>query len=125
MPTNKEITQQYLEAIRKDKSPRTLDTYIAEQELKDHIAMYEVSPPGYWIEPHQMIAEGDLVNVYGTIHGVHNGPLMNIQPTHKTVNFSIFITYKFANGKIVAHWMVVDMMSLMQQIGAFPVPSTA
>lgn len=125
MMTNKEITRQYLEALHRDKSPKTLNQYIAEDELKQHIAMYEISLPGYWIEPQEMIAEGDLVNVRGTIHGVHSGPLMNIPPTGKKVEFSIFITYKFLNGKIVAHWMLVDMMTLMQQIGALPMPSVA
>ncbi|MBK8035347.1 MAG: ester cyclase [Chloroflexi bacterium] len=87
--------------------------------------MYEVSLPGYWIEAEDLVAEGDKVVVRGMIHGVHTGPLLNILPTGKEVSFAIFITYRIANHKIVEHWMLVDMLTLMQQIGALPAPSHA
>lgn len=67
--------------------------------------------------------KGDLVSVRGWITGTHLGPLMGIPPTGKDVRFSIFITYRVADGKIVDHWMLTDNMLMMQQIGA--VPATA
>lgn len=123
--SNKALIKDYLKALRKDKRPVTLDKYIAEEELKQHIAMYDVSLPGYWIEAEDLVAEGDKVVVRGMIHGVQTGPLMNIPPTGKEVSFAIFITYRIANHKIVEHWMLVDMLTLMQQIGALPAPSHA
>jgi predicted ester cyclase len=121
--SNKTFMQEYLTAIRKDKNPDTLDQYIAEDELKQHIAMYETSLPGYWIEVEDLIAEGDKVAVRGTVHGVHNGQLMNIAPTGREVAFTLFITYRIVNGKIVEHWMLPDMLSLLQQVGALPAPA--
>lgn len=121
--TNKAFVQEYLEAIRKDKSRHTLDRFIAEEELKQHIAMFEASLPGYWIEAEDMVAEDDKVVVRGTVHGVHAGQLMDIAATGRQVAFTIFITYRIADGKIVEHWMLVDMLALLQQVGALPVPS--
>lgn len=118
--SNKAFIRDYLEALRKDKNPETLDAYIAEDDLKQHIAMYEASLPGYWIEADDMIAEGDKVALWGTVRGVHNGQLMDIAPTGRDVAISMFITYRIADGKIVEHWMLADMLSLLQQVGALP-----
>ena len=50
---------------------------------------------------------------------------MGITPTNKAVSFPLMITYRIANNKIVEHWMLADMMSLMQQLGALPTPTHA
>ena len=70
-----------------------------------------------------ILADGDRVNLRGTVHGVHNGPLGNIPPTGKEVAVQLFITYRIADGKIAEHWMLADMWTLLQQIGAVPAPS--
>jgi predicted ester cyclase len=123
--SNKALVQQYLDALRKDKSPATLEKYMTDEDLKHHIAMYDVSLPGYWLEAEDMVAEGDKVTVRGMCHGVHTGDLMGIAPTGKEVNFPLFITYRIANGKIVEHWMLPDMLTLLQQVGAMPAPAKA
>lgn len=121
--SNKTFVQEYLATLRKDKSPDTLGAYMTDEDLKHHIAIYEASLPGYWIEADQIIAEGDLVNVQGSVYGVHNGPLGDIAPTGKQVKFALFITYRIVNGKIAEHWMLPDMLSLLQQVGAVPAPA--
>ena len=121
--TNKAFVQQYLDAVSKDKSTAVLDTYMTDEDLKHHIAMYETTLPGYWIEAEQMVAEGDLVNVYGNVYGTHAGPLGEIAPTGRQVKFPLFITYRIADGKIAEHWVLVDMLSFLQQIGAMPAPA--
>lgn len=113
---NKEIIRRYMDALRKDKSAATLDKYIAEDELKEHIAMFEAVFPGYWLDAHDIIAEDDLVSVRATLHGVHKGQLMDVPATGKTVTAPLFIIYRMANDKIVQHWMLADMFSIMQQI---------
>jgi len=116
--TNKQFILRYLDAIKKDKSAATLNSFIAEEDLKQHIAMYDVALPGYWIEAQDVISEGDRVALRGLVHGVHKGNLMNIPPTGKEVTFQLFINYRIADGKIVDHWMLPDMLSLLQQVGA-------
>ncbi len=122
---NKAIIRQYLEDFRKDRSRPALERYIAEEELIAHIAMYESVLPGYYLEPLDMVAEGDRVAVRATIHGVHRGPFMGTPPTGRTVAFPLFIIYRLADGKIVEHWMLPDMLSFMEQIGATPAPVVA
>jgi len=59
------------------------------------------------------------------VRGVHTGPFMDTPPTGKRVAFPLMIVYRLAGGKIVQHWMLVDMVSFMQQIGAMPAPAEA
>ena len=118
---NKKFIQQYLDAIRKDKSPATLDAYINDEPLKQHIAMFEGAFPGYWIEAQDLIAEDDRVAVRAILHGVHKGPLMGIPATGKTIDVQGYLIYRIANNKIVEHWMLADMPALLEQIGAMPV----
>ena len=63
---NKEFIRRYLESLSgKPKPPELVDQYVAEQPLKDHIAMYEAAFPGYGMRIEQLIAEDDLVAVIG------------------------------------------------------------
>jgi predicted ester cyclase len=120
---NKEFIRRYLDAINgKPKTAAVSDLFISEQPLKDHIAVAEAAFPLYRLDPEEIIAEGDLVCVQGRIRGVHKGTFMGIPPTGKEVDFSIFITYRIAGGKIADHWMLTDNMTCMQQLGVLPVP---
>ena len=118
---NKQFIQRYLEAISgMPKPPAVLDLYINDDELKEHIRVAEEAFPLYRLDAEEILAEGDLVSVRGRVRGVHRGSLMGIPPTEKSVDVSIFMTYRIAGGKIVEHWMLMDNMAMMQQIGAIP-----
>lgn len=121
--SNKALIQQYLEAIHTDKSPATLDLYMSDELLKEHITVSEEFFAGNWIEVKDLVAEGDKVVVRGMMHGVHTGPLLSIVPTGNEVSIQLFITYRLENDKIVEHWMLVDMLTLLQQMGVRPIPS--
>ncbi|HMQ34106.1 MAG TPA: ester cyclase [Chloroflexaceae bacterium] len=120
---NKALIRQYLADFRVDSGPATLERYIAEDELKQHIAMYNSVLPGYYLDPEDIIAEGDKVVVRAMVRGTHAGPFMHVPPTGQAVAFPLIIIYRIEGGKIVEHWMQVDMLSFMQQIGAMPEPA--
>ena len=118
---NKAFIRRYLEAINgKPKTESVIRLFVAEQPLTEHILAAETACPLYRIDIEEMLAEGDMVSLRGMIRGVHNGPFMGLPPTGKPVEFSIFITYKIQDGKIVDHWMLTDNMAFMQQIGMIP-----
>lgn len=118
---NKEFILRYLDAVNgKPKTPAILDLFVAEMPLKEHIAVSEAAFPLYRIDPEEIVAEGDLVCVRGTIRGVHTGPFMGMPPTGKEINVAIYLTYRISGGKIIDHWMLTDNMSMMQQLGAIP-----
>jgi len=121
---NKQFVRRYLEAINgKPKTESVMRLFIADDPLIQHIQVAEEAFPLYYLDVDEIVAEGDLVSVRGKVRGVHQGPFMGIPASGKPVDFAIFITYKVQGGKIVDHWMLTDNMTLMQQIGAVPVPA--
>jgi predicted ester cyclase len=118
---NKEFIREYFEALSgKPKTPELVEEYVAEQPLKDHIAMNEAAFPGYALHVEQMIAEDDLVAIIGRASGTHKGPFMGMPPTGKSWDVPLHITYRVKDRKIVEHWLVLDTAAFMQQLGMIP-----
>jgi predicted ester cyclase len=69
---------------------------------------------------HDQAAEGDKVWTRKTASGTHRGELFGIPATGKQVSWKIIDIMTIKNGKVVDHWVVADVMSLMQQLGAVP-----
>ena len=69
---------------------------------------------------HEQIAEGDKVVTRKTLTGTHQGVLMGVPPTGKTINLEVIDIVRVANGKLVEHWHQVDAMGVMQQLGMIP-----
>jgi predicted ester cyclase len=105
-------------ANRKRISEALLREYIADETLISHTLASQEGFPYYWVDFEEMVAEGDLVSCRGWFRGTHLGTFMGIPPTGNEVNVSIFVTYRFAGGKIVDLWMMMDSEALMQQLGA-------
>jgi steroid delta-isomerase-like uncharacterized protein len=72
-----------------------------------------------------LVAEGDKVAVRFNVTGTHKGELQGIPPTGKEVSFGAMDFITMIDGKIAEDWLSVDMMGLMQQIGAIPAPPTS
>lgn len=67
-----------------------------------------------------MLTDGNLEAAHVVLTGTHQGELMGVAATNKTVEFESLDIIRVENGKVVEHWGVTDTMSLMQQIGAIP-----
>jgi len=69
---------------------------------------------------HKVVAEGDTVAVYCTLHGRHTGELMGIPPTNRPVAFRQVHLVRFRDGRSIEHWAVRDDLTLMRQLGVVP-----
>ena len=67
-----------------------------------------------------MVAEGDSVAVRYTMTGTHQGTFAGAAATGRTVNAQSMAFYQLANGQIVEERAQLDMLSLLQQMGAVP-----
>jgi steroid delta-isomerase-like uncharacterized protein len=123
---NKALVERYLKAINGNvKTPQMADEFIADSDagLKQHIAVAEAAFPRYSLDPEDIFAEGDKVLVRFTLRGTHHGDFMGIPPTGRTVAVPGLIVYRIAEGKIAEHWMHMDNMALMQQLGIASQPA--
>jgi steroid delta-isomerase-like uncharacterized protein len=90
--------------------------------LKSFADMWRRSFPDWHSTFEELIAEGDKVAERWTGRGTHRGELQGIPPTGKRVEVPGSVFYRIIGGKIVEFRGQLDMMSLMQQIGAVPTP---
>jgi steroid delta-isomerase-like uncharacterized protein len=79
--------------------------------------------PDFHAEIHWQLADGERVTTYKTYRGTHEGSLLGIAPTHRKVHFDSVDVMRVHNGKITDHWGVGNLLSLMQQIGAWSPPA--
>jgi predicted ester cyclase len=118
---NKQTIIEYLEAFRTlPITQEKMDRYISlqDEELRKHIEVFQAGVPGYVLDPHDIIAEGDKVVVRFTFRGRHTGELMGLAPSGNELNVSGIIIYALENDQIINHWMEFDVPSFMQQIQA-------
>ena len=120
---NRQVIERYLEAISGNaKPPALVNQYVADADeaLKQHIADAEVAFPRYDFIAEDLIAEGNKVVVRFNLHATHQGNFMGIPATGREINVPGIIIYHLADGKITAHWMQIDSMAMMQQLGVQP-----
>jgi predicted ester cyclase len=73
--------------------------------------------PDYHLRIDRMVAEDDKVGAQFTQGGTHEGELMGIAPTGRTVEWTETGILRFEGGKIVETWFESDILGLMQQLG--------
>lgn len=69
------------------------------------------------------LAEGDRVATRGYFTGTHAGEFMGVPATGKAIKVAFIDIWRIENGKAKENWVQMDMVGLMQQIGAMPAPA--
>ncbi len=115
---SKKVVKEYWDAISgKPKPLALLEEYVSDPEFINHIMAYEKSFPNYELLADDYICEDDKVVVRARVKGTHNGDLMGIPPTGKTIDLPFSVIYQINDEKIVKGWLFVDRMELMNQLG--------
>lgn len=93
------------------------------QGLKDVIAMLRSAFPDiHWIVA-ESIASGDKVVSRFSWTGTHRGPFLGIPPTGKNVLVKGVVIDRLVSGQMADSRILMDTLSLMQQLGVIPQPS--
>jgi predicted ester cyclase len=71
-----------------------------------------------------LVAEGDMVAVYGVYSGTHTGQMGPHSPTGKRVDSDFAGIHRIENGKIAETWVTWDNVAILAQLGLFPPPAT-
>lgn len=72
-------------------------------------------------EIEDVIIEGNKVACRLSIRGTHNGNFQGIPATNKPIAINAITIFNIENYQLSEHWVSVDMLGLMAQIGAIPV----
>jgi steroid delta-isomerase-like uncharacterized protein len=92
-------------------------------DFKALLAMWDGQVPDAKITTEWLIAEGDLVAIWGTWSGTQVGPIGDLPATGKTVNLDFGGVHRIENGKIAETWVTWDNVSMLTQLGLFPPPA--
>lgn len=122
---NKEFLTRYFSALQGGvpKTKELLEKYITDKELIGHINFFEPIFPGYAVIADEMTAEDNKVVVKARFKGKHEGDFNGIAPTHRTIEIPFAISYEIEDEKIVHHWMIIDRMAMMEQLGVMNMPA--
>ena len=85
--------------------------------VKTIVAIMRTAFPDLHATIEDMTAEGDKTWARVTLRGSNTGDFMGRPPTGKTVTYEAIDICRYANGKMVEHWGIVDMLGMMQQLG--------
>ena len=134
MAQNKEIQRGYIEALNRGDAA-FVEGYLhpeyvfhgamgdlnKEQFSQTHTAILAAFPD-LELTIEDQIAEGDKVVMRWTGRGRHQGEFQGLAPTGKEVVITGITISRIEGGKEVEAWEEVNMLGLMQQLGAIPPP---
>jgi len=98
------------------RTPLPIDSTGADA-LKQIWAMLLRIYPDIHLTVEDLIGEGDKVVGRTTVTGTHQGEFMSVAATGNSVTYNEMFMFRFADGRVVETWGVVDVYAQMKQIG--------
>jgi steroid delta-isomerase-like uncharacterized protein len=88
--------------------------------VKALFAALRAAFPDLRVTIEDQLADGQGVATRKTFHGTHRGPFLGVPATGRAVSFEVIDILRFKDGLIQDHWVVVDRLGLLGQLGALP-----
>ena len=83
--------------------------------------VYRAAFPDLRMHAEEVLVSGNKTVTRVTATGTHQGELMGMPPTGRSVEVKMIDIMGFDEaGRMSEHWGVLDMFSMMQQLGAIP-----
>jgi steroid delta-isomerase-like uncharacterized protein len=130
---NKATARRYVEQIWNERRLDRFADFIAEdvvlhaepetvgrENLKQRVAANQAAFSDFKQVIEAEIAEGDKVVQRWTIRAAHQGEFLGVPATGKKIASSGISILRFVDGKIAELWVEMDMVGMMQQLGAIP-----
>jgi predicted ester cyclase len=133
---NKDLVKQFVQRVKNERKLDKLGDYFA-ADYKEHnetVAAFGPGITGYQnflghlfsafpddrVEIELITADGDLVSYRARESGTHKGEFLKIPATGKSATWTEIQFFRIKNGKVVEHWVDVDIFSWFQQLGIIP-----
>ena len=88
--------------------------------FKEFIRNDRKSIPDQKLNVKMLVAEGDLVAFWCTYTGTHTGQMGPFPPTGKSAELDFSGVHRLENGKVVETWVTWDNITILSQLGLFP-----
>ena len=91
------------------------------QGVLDLFRAYRAAFPDLHMDAVDVIAGGDKTVARVVASGTHKGEFMGMPPSGRRAEVQLIDIMRFDDAGLVAeHWGVMDMLSMLQQLGAIP-----
>jgi steroid delta-isomerase-like uncharacterized protein len=90
--------------------------------LKQLIAMFRTAFPDLSCKVEDEITQDNKVAAHWKMRGTHKGIFLGNRPTSKPIVVQGLIYVCIENEQIIESWLMIDQMSVLQQLGLVPPP---
>ena len=84
---------------------------------KVYTTMFRSAFPDFHMAVTEMLQDGNKVITRVRVSGTHQGEFMGIPPTGNRFEVTAVDIVEFRDGKGIGHWGVMDMATMMEQLG--------
>jgi predicted ester cyclase len=134
---NKAIVRRWIETFNNPYTPQTevdvlAPDYVAHapwlpgpldlEAWSQFTASFVEAFPDLRLTVEDIFCGGDMVAARVALRGTHRSEFQGIPPTGKEVAFSSIEIDRMVDGKVAEHWFEMDLLGLMQQLGAIREP---
>ena len=115
-------------ALEETFAPDAAITVVGQDEVRDpqsflaFVGAVGAAFPGLQFELHDLTATDDVVSARWVARGTHGGEFMGLPATGRAVTLEGCVIDHYRDGKIARRWELIDRLSMLQQIGAIPMP---
>jgi steroid delta-isomerase-like uncharacterized protein len=93
------------------------------EALKALLRPFFAAFPDIQMTIEDLVAESDRVVARYTWRGTQRGPFQGLPPTGRSVAVAGTGIFRLMDGRIAEEWWQEDLLGLMAQLGALPVPA--
>lgn len=136
LEANKTLVRRFVQEVKNGRKLDKLGEFFA-ADYKEHnttVAAFGGGVAGYQaflghlfsgfpddqVEIEILVAEGDTVSYRATESGTHRGEFLKIPATGKKATWTELQSMRIVDGKIVEHWVDVDIFGWFTQLGILP-----
>ena len=133
---NKTIVRRFYEEVMGQGNVNLLDEIMA-PDFADHGETLFGSPQGretlkqgiiasrpvlgdLHVQLHDVIADGEMVGVRGTMRCTHQGAFLGVDASGNELTWNGLALFRVVDGRITERWFNSDSLSITQQLGLVP-----
>jgi predicted ester cyclase len=112
-----EVLDELMDANFVDHGEALFDSPRGRENLRQGIVAAQGVLPNLNVHLEDIIAEGDLVGVRGTMRCTHAGTFLGVPGTGHELSWKGLAMFRIADGKIAERWFNSDSVSIVCQLG--------
>lgn len=134
---NKTLVRRFVQEVKNERRLDRLGAYFADDYLEHNTTVASFGPgvtgyrnflghlfeafPDDKVEIELITADGDLVSYRATESGTHRATFLDVPATGRHASWAELQFFRIADGKVVEHWVDVDLFAWFMQLGVLKV----